>query len=362
MPKAEVGTPKWISNQWKKKGLNKLRWYCGLCKVSCRDANGFQLHLAHEGHLRREVEAAERRTTSDRELQYRPDEYSEALERSFLRYLVRQKLGQRVRAHEVYRAINPDDRQFSIMASTCWETLGRFIVDLRQRGELEAWRDDDGWIVTLSEGAPACDWALMSDADAKVVQSKIDPDAPEPADWRDLKNTKKRTKDDQDVAFRRAANFTAVEQSSTKEEVRTGVFGGFSLSTTTEEPPPKKPKAVFGNDDDDTWLRRGLVVKAKRGALQGRKCVIIDVVDQSAVLESLDDAKSRDLVAETDVETVIPNIGKPVRILAGPHSGQAATLVEVHYDVFSADLRLPTNARLDNVPYEHFCKDSTLKK
>ena len=51
MPKPERGTPKWIANQWRKKGLSKLRWHCGLCGVSCKDANGFRMHLEHENHL-----------------------------------------------------------------------------------------------------------------------------------------------------------------------------------------------------------------------------------------------------------------------------------------------------------------------
>ena len=56
MPKPEKGTPKWIANQWKKKGLSKLRWHCGLCGVWCKDANGFKMHLEHPNHLARAIE------------------------------------------------------------------------------------------------------------------------------------------------------------------------------------------------------------------------------------------------------------------------------------------------------------------
>ena len=40
MPKPEVGTPKWIANQMKSKGLMKLRWffYAG-CKLLLRLGN-----------------------------------------------------------------------------------------------------------------------------------------------------------------------------------------------------------------------------------------------------------------------------------------------------------------------------------
>ena len=39
-----------------------------------------------------------------------PDQFSEAFERSFLRYLATERLGERVKAHEAYRAVHPDDR------------------------------------------------------------------------------------------------------------------------------------------------------------------------------------------------------------------------------------------------------------
>lgn len=44
MGKAEVGTPKWIGNKMKSKGLQKLRWYCQMCQKQCRDENGFKCH------------------------------------------------------------------------------------------------------------------------------------------------------------------------------------------------------------------------------------------------------------------------------------------------------------------------------
>lgn len=47
MGKAEVGTPKWIGNKMKSKGLQKLRWYCQMCQKQCRDENGFKCHTRY---------------------------------------------------------------------------------------------------------------------------------------------------------------------------------------------------------------------------------------------------------------------------------------------------------------------------
>lgn len=48
----EKSIHKQIANAIKAKGLQKLRWYCELCKKQCRDANGFKCHLTSEGHKR----------------------------------------------------------------------------------------------------------------------------------------------------------------------------------------------------------------------------------------------------------------------------------------------------------------------
>lgn len=47
-----VGTPKYLANKMKSKGLQRLRWYCQVCQKQCRDANGFKCHTQSEAHLR----------------------------------------------------------------------------------------------------------------------------------------------------------------------------------------------------------------------------------------------------------------------------------------------------------------------
>ena len=47
-----VGTPKYIANKMKSKGLQRLRWYCQVCEKQCRDENGFKCHAQSESHLR----------------------------------------------------------------------------------------------------------------------------------------------------------------------------------------------------------------------------------------------------------------------------------------------------------------------
>ncbi len=47
-----VGTPKFVANKMKSKGLQRLRWFCQVCEKQCRDENGFKCHTQSESHLR----------------------------------------------------------------------------------------------------------------------------------------------------------------------------------------------------------------------------------------------------------------------------------------------------------------------
>ncbi|CAO2650352.1 Nn.00g016440.m01.CDS01 [Neocucurbitaria sp. VM-36] len=52
MGKAEAGSTKWVANQMRSKGLQRLRWWCEICQKQCRDANGFKCHVQSESHVR----------------------------------------------------------------------------------------------------------------------------------------------------------------------------------------------------------------------------------------------------------------------------------------------------------------------
>jgi DNA/RNA-binding protein KIN17 len=54
-----VGTPKWVANKMKSKGLQRLRWYCQVCEKQCRDENGFKMHVSSEAHLRQMIVVGE---------------------------------------------------------------------------------------------------------------------------------------------------------------------------------------------------------------------------------------------------------------------------------------------------------------
>merc|ERR1712091_18826 len=352
MPKPEFGTPKWISTQWKKKGLSKLRWHCGLCGVWCKDANGFKMHLEHPNHLARAIE--QEKTEDERsdhvEARYCPDEYSEAFERSFLRYLATHRLGERVKAHEAYRVLNPDDRPHANMKRTCWGTLGRFVADLRERGEVWADREGNGWVLSVTEDDPAAEWAALPDSEARELRGKV---PGQKRAWNQVEDElkRKRRRDDglSDVMRRAEAvgRVDAPEATTLQSDVKVA----FSFGAA----PPVS--------NDDTWARPGLVVKARAGkkdfggAFDKVKCVVRGVSNDGVAVETLD-GRARATLPLAKLETVIPAVGKRVRVVGGAHKGDVATLEALDLGAFAARIRLEESGEVvEGVPYEDVCKE-----
>lgn len=94
--KAEKGTPKYIANKIKAKGLQKLRWYCQMCQKQCRDENGFKCHTMSESHQRQLLLFA------DHSAAYL-DQFSRDFADGYCELLRRQFGTKRVSANKVYQ-------------------------------------------------------------------------------------------------------------------------------------------------------------------------------------------------------------------------------------------------------------------
>ncbi|KAF8755021.1 Kin17 curved DNA-binding protein [Rhizoctonia solani] len=122
MPRAEVGTPKYLANAMKSKGLQKLRWYCQVCQKQCRDENGFKCHTQSEAHLRQMLVVGENagRHISD---------FSSQFQSEFVTLLSRRFGTKRVRANQVYQEFIQDKHHLH-MNATRWVTLTEFVKHL----------------------------------------------------------------------------------------------------------------------------------------------------------------------------------------------------------------------------------------
>ena len=144
MPKHEESTAAFLNDQQRKKQKTKIRWYCGLCHVACKDENGYKCHLEHETHIHREQAVQE----SLRSFKLSADDRQ--FRKRFLEYLAAKHFGQTVLAHDVYKELYPLDRGHNIIKGTCWETLGVFVAQLRKEGRLEAQKGLKGWQLRIT--------------------------------------------------------------------------------------------------------------------------------------------------------------------------------------------------------------------
>jgi len=146
MPRAEVGTPKWVANKMKSKGLQRLRWYCQVCEKQCRDENAFKMHASSESHLRQMLVVGE---NAGRHIA----DYSAQFQSEFVTLLSRRFGTKRVKANNVYQEFIQDKHHLH-MNATRWVTLTEFIKHLGRAGIVHVDETDKGWFIAWIDRSP----------------------------------------------------------------------------------------------------------------------------------------------------------------------------------------------------------------
>lgn len=119
MGKAEVGTPKYIANKMKAKGLQRLRWYCQVCEKQCRDENGFKCHTQSPSHVRNMMKVGENANKSI-------DNFSKQFLHDFV-YLLRTSHGEKaVSANRFYNEYI-GNKDHIHMNATKWTSLTELV-------------------------------------------------------------------------------------------------------------------------------------------------------------------------------------------------------------------------------------------
>jgi len=146
MPRAEVGTPKYLANAMKSKGLQRLRWYCQVCQKQCRDENGFKCHAQSESHLRQMLVVGENagRHISD---------FSGEFQSEFVTLLSRRFGTKRVHANRVYQEFIQDKHHLH-MNATRWVTLSEFCKHLGRTGVARVDETEKGWFIAWIDNSP----------------------------------------------------------------------------------------------------------------------------------------------------------------------------------------------------------------
>ncbi|KAA8902522.1 hypothetical protein TRICI_005883 [Trichomonascus ciferrii] len=147
MPKAEVGTPKYVANQMKAKGLQKLRWYCQICEKQCRDENGFKCHTQSESHVRNMLRVGENTKKSI-------DQYSQQFKRDFITLLRSGHGEKKINANRFYQEYIRDKNHIH-MNATRWTTLSEFVKYLGREGICRVEETEkDGLCIAYIDNSP----------------------------------------------------------------------------------------------------------------------------------------------------------------------------------------------------------------
>ncbi|KXJ93280.1 domain of Kin17 curved DNA-binding protein-domain-containing protein [Microdochium bolleyi] len=145
MPKAEVGSTKYLANKMKSKGLQRLRWYCQVCERQMRDENGFKMHTQSESHVRQMLVVGENTKQF-------LGEYSDQFKKDFVQLLRTSHGEKQVQINHFYQSYIAN-KEHVHMNATKWPNLTEFAKYLGREGicrveEIEgkglhvAWIDD----------------------------------------------------------------------------------------------------------------------------------------------------------------------------------------------------------------------------
>lgn len=131
-------------------------------------------------------------------------------------------------------------------------------------------------------------------------------------------------------------------------------------SSSTSSASKSKTTVTAEKVSSKSWLLKGIVVKVvdKNSDLYKCKCTVEEVADrgQTALLRPPEGGELVP-VSDSDLETVIPAIGRSVLILKGEHRGLEAILEKLNVEAFSVNVTVVKNLKtLKRVPYEDVSK------
>jgi len=387
-------TPKAISNRIKAKGLQKLRWYCQMCEKQCRDENGFKCHCMSETHQRQLLLFAED-----------PNKYLDSFSKDFFddfMYLLKRRFGtKRQQANKVYQEY-VSNRDHYHMNATQWETLTEFVKWLGREGHCVVDETPKGWFITYIDKDPEViarqkaamskDKHAMDDQErfAKIIEKQVEKgkqnaegsEASSSSTYTELQ----RTDDSEKVQL--SFSSTAVAGSSKSSSEQTTESAPKKLSDLMKKKPDANAAKAFKDKSKtkrksaleeileeeeearkgksarrDNWLTPGIVVKIVTKKLgdkyHKKKCSVTKVDNLFIAVCEVQGTGDTLKLDQSHLQTVLPAIGKPVKVVNGQHRGVVAEMVSIDEKKFCASVKVtqgPLRGQTFKLPYEDICK------
>ena len=410
MPKQEVGSTKWLGNKMKAKGLQKLRWYCQMCQKQCRDENGFKCHRMSDGHQRQMQLFVQ---DPNRFM----DEFSQEFEKGFMQLMGHTYRSQRVLANTVYCDFI-SNRHHTHMNSTIWVTLSNFVQYLGRTNQCTIDKTPKGWYIQYVDNTPEArmreaakqaleEGEVSSERRHAVQLERAIAECKKDGGFKESEFTELQRKEgDAPIAFSMSASASSAIASASanaaavksvkppakdasegveKRNVLAEAFEGHEerelqdskkrkLSTVEkirleheeakrqklQQEAPDSP-SESSSSGSEPWLCEGIIVKVMHQDLAGgkyyrKKGKVVRVRQQFAAEIRM--VEGRDLIRldQEVLETVIPNLGKPVMVVKGPFRGKTARMRTVDLEGFCVSVELDDSRVVEGLRYDQVCK------
>jgi len=126
-------------------------------------------------------------------------------------------------------------------------------------------------------------------------------------------------------------------------------------------PFPDSEESAASEDALEPWVAQGLIVKVMHQDLAGgkyyrKKGRIEKVHDRFTADIRMLEGKTLIRLEQELLETVIPNVGKPVRLVKGTFKGKRATMRSVDFESFSVCVELEDGTEMEGLGYDEVCK------
>nr|CAI5821054.1 unnamed protein product [Callosobruchus analis] len=319
------------------------------------------------------------------------DDFSFDFAKGYMEILRRQFGTKRVNANKVYQEYIRD-RDHIHMNGTRWVTLTGFVKWLGATGQCIVDETEEGWYITYIDRSPE----TVANQERKKKKFKMDKNDEE----KQMEFIEKQAKLVSEIAgpseepiytelskgndeeplkldirmktekvifnpvnvqpVKRPASSQLEIPSEETRKLKTEKTKKSTLDEIIEQEELKKEKM----NRKDYWLTEGIIVKVMTKSLgeefYKQKGVIREVIDKYvAILKILDNSKKLKIDQE-HLETVIPTIGKLVKVVNGAYRGQTAALISIDERHFCAEIEIAKGLlkgrRVSKIEYEDIYK------
>ena len=304
---------------------------------------------------------------------------------------LRQRHGcKRIRANVVYNEYIADKTHIH-MNATRFTTLSGFVQYLGQASKVVVDETELGWYITYIDRDPT-KMAAQRDIEAKKKDIISHEDRNRLFIKQQMKASQKSTwhkeeKEEDDLCTEYVKQDVGLvlvhekkEKRNTSKRVVMNVFNGTNNDIISSTSGPLKKRKTFALDaimeekkstkmskeKKENWIAKNIIVKIMDkhvgdGKYYKQKARIIQIHESFvAQVQLLEEPRDELKIDQEDLETVIPQVQRLVKIVNGRGRGEIATLLAIQTQQFTVRIRIETGEYkgtiLDRVEYEDICK------